>query len=140
MVAVADARHPDPTLHCQMGISETVHTPMIVIAASVDDLPVSVTEDRFIRFEDESSAKWAETLQTLIAERVRKEVGKVRRLPGVPPARHDEAPGFSLRDAERLMAGLFRDGCSLETIEQELLRAGAPSSWVTIRMRQRPGW
>lgn len=70
-VAVADARHPDPTLYCQMGMSEAVHTPMIVIAASVDDLPISVTEDRFIPFEDESSARWAETLQTLIAKRVR---------------------------------------------------------------------
>lgn len=69
-VAVADARHPDPSLYCQIGMSEAVHTPMIVIAASLADLPISVTEDRFIRFEDESSAKWAETLQILIAERV----------------------------------------------------------------------
>lgn len=140
VVAVADARHPDPTLYCQMGMSEAVHTPMIVIAASADDIPISVTQERFIRFEDESSAKWAETLQKLIAERVRKEVGTIRRLPGVPSAHHDEAPGFSLRDAERLMAELFRDGCSLKTIEQELLRAGAPSSWVAIRIRRRPGW
>lgn len=139
-VAVADARHPDPTLYCQMGMSEAVHTPMIVIAASVDDLPMSVTEDRFIPFEDESSARWAETLQTLIAERVGDQVRKVRPLPGVPPGRHDEVSGFSLRDAEQLMAELFRDGCSLETIEQELLRAGAPSSWVAIRVKRRPGW
>jgi hypothetical protein len=140
VVAVADARHPDPSLYCQLGMTEAVHTPMIVIAAAVEDLPISVSEDRFIRFEDESSAKWAETLQNLIAERVRKEVGKVRRLPSVPPTRHDVASGFSLHDAERFMAELFHDGCSLETIEQELLRAGAPSSWVAIRMRRRSGW
>lgn len=138
-VAVADARHPDPTLYCQLGMVEAVHTPMIVIAASLDDLPVSVTEDRFLHFDDDSP-RWAERLETLISEKVGKELGNGPPAPVVPPVREKQVPEFSLVDAERLMAELFRDGCSLAAIEQELLRAGAPRSWVAIRMRRRPGW
>jgi hypothetical protein len=42
--------------------------------------------------------------------------------------------------AEQLLIEFFADGLSTPVIEAELLRLGAPKSWVRARLFRRPGW
>ncbi|HET8756974.1 MAG TPA: hypothetical protein VFM58_13235, partial [Solirubrobacteraceae bacterium] len=63
---------------------------------------------------------------------------------GAPAQRVPEL-SLSLVDSEGLINALWADGLSVASIRMELLEAGAPRSWVDLRLARlrpprRPGW
>lgn len=136
-----------------LGLAQGLKIPYLVLIEAIgSNTHLLATTNRVILdvdYNDNSSVDSAsKTFQEALTNQIR--LPNVPSTPATPPrttssstAKFDaEAiePMFDMKSAERLLIELFLDGLSEHVIEQELLRLGAPASWVRNRLHRRPGW
>ncbi len=124
----------------------------VIVLVSGDDMPVrTALSTRRVRVPGETrdaelsvfENDLTGALRGLISDRLT--VPRLGSLPGQPAAARVAVPAgdqltLTREAAEQLLLEFFADGLSTPVIEAELLRLGAPKSWVRARLARRPGW
>lgn len=131
-----------------VGAAQVVGIPFLLIDKTSSDLSVAqmFPSENFMVLDQASTDNQIEYASKEVKEKLRKLI----QIPSAPVSSKNHVSAsdalgrttdvFDRASARQLMSEFFMDGLSLSTIEEELIRLGAPPSWVRSQLRRRSGW
>lgn len=156
-IVLIDARHIEPFSYFVLGAAAQTGTALLVVTGGVDDETFGLETGERMPFErpttDDPEA--LDDLKSSTAKALSQRLFTAES--GAPSADSRASASVSLATApsgdrelsragaEALFNALVVDGLRPQTIRDELLAAGAPRSWIELRLSQlhagpRPGW
>jgi hypothetical protein len=145
---LADIRREDPFCFTVLGIAAAVTDRLVVVTDDASNVPYALEPGQVIVRPDElrSESDFKE-LTTAITEHLiaLPSGGESEQEDKLAPMQRVTELSRSLVESDALINALWADGLSVASIRIELLQAGAPRSWLELRLARlrpprRPGW
>jgi hypothetical protein len=138
-VCMADLTGSNLNVLYEIGLAHGLDKPVVLLAQSPEDVPMELHGRRIVYYRTELP-DWAQTLRVTLGESLRQTV--VDGVSVVPVADRPSEGELTLAEAEHALRDLLADGLSPAGAASVLLGAGAPPSWVRLRVSRlnRRGW